>query len=420
MKYIGIVLNREGKTSYLYVESSSWMQAKTKLLNDGLVVKYIFPDLKYIFLSIPLAKRIKTGDLGSLFEELSFYVGSGGLLSSLNNMRKVYSYNTKKINNEDFYKYINRIFKNYKYKSISILISKLLSETERGKNLTDIFKDPVLGFPEEVIAILGAAEKNGDMKKGFKGVSIYYKSVYSYKKKLINAAIYPSLLILLMLIAVFIFIYYVAPRFNGFIENAKIQPPLILTLMVNIKPYVPAIFLTFSGLLLGFFTLFFIDYKGLKSKTYEIISKLPILSEVINSSYLSILFYQLYVLTKGGITLIESFGIVKENTKNLYWKKNIELLINELESGQSLSHSLQRLDINPLVAAYITAGEKTGKIDDTFDGLKDRYKQLSDDKINFFANFITYTILFLAAGFIVFFFLNLYLPLIGSLANGVK
>ncbi len=420
MKYIGIVLNREGKTGYQYVESSSWMQAKNKLLNDGFIVKYIFPDLKYIFLSIPLAKRIKTDDLVSLFEELSFYVGSSSLLSSLNNMRKVYSYNTKNIYNENFYKYINRIFKNYKYKSISLLISKLLSDTERGKNLTDIFKDPVLGFPEEVIAILGAAEKNGDIKKGFKEVSTYYKSVYSYKKKLINVAIYPSLLFLLMTIAIFIFIYYVAPRFMSFIENAKIQPPLILTLMVNVKPYVPVLFLAFSGLLFGFSALFFINYKGLKSKIYEIISKLPILSEVINSSYLSILFYQLYVLTKGGITLIESFNIVKENTKNLYWKKNIGLLINELESGHSLSLSLLRLDINPLVAAYISAGEKTGKIDDTFDRLKDRYKELSDDKINFLANFITYATLFLAAGFIIFFFLNLYLPLIGSLASGVK
>jgi len=420
MKYIGIVLNKEGKTSYIYIESSSWTQAKINLLNNGFVVKYIFPDLKYIFLSIPLAKRIKIDDLGSLFEELSFYVGSGGLLSSLNNMRKVYSYSTKKGDNEDFYKYINRIFKNYKYKSISILISKLLSETERGKNITDIFKEPILGFPEEVIAILGAAEKNGDMQKGFKEISAYYKSVYSYKKKLINVAIYPSLLFLLMTVAIFIFIYYVAPRFENFIKNAGIQPPFILTLMVNIKPYVPAIFLAFSVLLSGFLALFFIDYKGLKSKTYEIVSKLPILSEVINSSYLSILFYQLYVLTKGGITLIESFSIVKENTKNLYWKKNIALLINELESGQSLSHSLQRLDINPLVAAYISAGEKTGKIDDTFNRLKDRYRELSDDKINFFANFITYTTLFLAAGFIIFFFLNLYLPLVGSLVNGVK
>jgi type II secretory pathway component PulF len=421
MKYIGVVLNREGKTNYLYIESSSWTQARAKLLNDGFIVKYIFPDLKSILLSIPLTKRIKNNDLSSFFEELSFYSGTSGLLSSLSNMLAVYSYDSKRMDNENFYKYINRIFKNYKYKSISILISKLLSETTAGKSLTSIFKDPVLGFPEEVIAILSAAEKEGDIEKGFKEISNYYKSVYSYKKKLGKVIVYPAMLFLLMIIAVVIFIYYVAPKFMSFIENVKgIKPPLVLILMTNIKPYVPVLSLIAAAAALLFFTLFFIDYKGLKSKTYEIISKLPVVSEVINSSYLSILFYQLYVLTKGGVTVIESFKIIKEHTRNLYWKKNIGLLIKDLETGKSLSDGLKRLDINPLVSTYISAGEKTGKIDETFDSLKNRYKELSDDKINIFASFITYITLFLAAGFIIFFFLNLYLPLIGSLVNGVR
>ena len=421
MKYIGIVLNKEGKTNYLYIESSSWTQARTKLLNNGFIVKYIFPDLKSIILSIPLTKRIKNNDLSSFFEELSFYLGTSGLLSSLSNMLAVYSYDSKRMNNEDFYKYINRIFKNYKYKSISILISKLLSETASGKSLTSIFKYPALGFPEEVVAILSAAEKEGDIEKGFKEISNYYKSVYSYKKKLGKVIVYPVMLFLLMITAVVIFIYYAAPKFMSFIKNVKgIKPPLVLTLMTNIKPYVPVISLIVAVAALLFFTLFFIDYKGLKSKTYEIISKLPVVSEVINSSYLSILFYQLYVLTKGGITVIESFKIVQEHTRNLYWKKNIGLLIKDLETGKSLSDGLKRLDINPLVSTYISAGEKTGKIDETFDSLKNRYKELSDDKINIFASFITYMTLFLTAGFIIFFFLNLYLPLIGSLVNGVK
>ena len=421
MKYIGIVLNKEGKTNYLYIESSSWTQARTKLLNNGFIVKYIFPDLKSIILSIPLTKRIKNNDLSSFFEELSFYSGTSSLLSSLSNMLAVYSYDSKRMDNEDFYKYINRIFKNYKYKSISILISKLLSETTAGKSLTSIFKDPSLGFPEEVVAILSAAEKEGDIEKGFKEISNYYKSVYSYKKKLGKVIAYPVVLFLLMITAVVIFIYYAAPKFMSFIKNVKgIKPPLVLTLMTNIKPYVPVISLIVAVAALLFFTLFFIDYKGLKSKTYEIISKLPVVSEVINSSYLSILFYQLYVLTKGGITVIESFKIVQEHTRNLYWKKNIGLLIKDLETGKSLSDGLKRLDINPLVSTYISAGEKTGKIDETFDSLKNRYKELSDDKINIFASFITYMTLFLTAGFIIFFFLNLYLPLIGSLVNGVR
>ena len=92
MKYIGVVLNKEGKTNYLYVESYSWTQARAKLLNDGFIVKYIFPDLKSILLSIPLTKRIKNNDLSSFFEELSFYSGTSGLLSSLYNMLAVYSY----------------------------------------------------------------------------------------------------------------------------------------------------------------------------------------------------------------------------------------------------------------------------------------------------------------------------------------
>ena len=421
MKYIGIVLNREGKTNYLYIESFSWSQARAKLLNDGFIVKYIFPDLKSILLSMPLTKRIRNNDLSLFFEELSFYAAGSSLLSSLSNMLAVYSYDSKRIDNEDFYKYINRIFKNYKYKSISILISKLLSETAAGKSLTSIFKDPALSFPEEAVAILSAAEKEGDIERGFKEISNYYKSVYSYKKKLGKVMVYPALLILLMIIAVVIFIYYVAPKFMSFIKNIKdIKPPLVLILMINIKPYVPAILLIAFGALLLFLTLFFIDYKGLKSKTYEIISKLPIISEVVNSSYLSVLFYQLYVLTKGGVTIIESFEIIKEHTRNLYWKKNIRLLIKDLETGKTLSYGLKRLDINPLVSTYISAGEKMGKIDETFNRLKDRYKELSDDKVNFFASLVTYSTLFITAGFIIFFFLNLYLPLIGSLVSGVK
>lgn len=420
MKYIGIVLNNKGNTSYLYIESDSWGEAKAKLLNDGFIVKYIFPDFKSIFLSIPLSKRIKNKDLSSFFEELSFYVGGGGLLPSLANMLQVYSYDSKKLENEDFYRYINRTFKNYKYKSISILISKLLSDVTSGKNLTSVFNDQLLGFPEEVVAILSTAEKEGDIEKGFKEISNYYKSVYSYKKKLGKVMVYPALLFLLIVTAFMVFIYYVAPKFYAFFKNAKIKMPGILNFMAGIRPFVPYIFLTAAGGISLFISLLFIDYKGMKSKFYEAVSKLPVISEVINSSYLSILFYQLYILTTGGISVLEAFKIVKNNTKNLYWKHNMELLIGDLENGRDLSYGLKRLDVNPLISTYISAGEKNGKIDVTFDRLKDRYKELSDDKINFFATFFTYFTMFLVAAFIIFFFLNLYLPLIGAILKGVQ
>lgn len=89
---------------------------------------------------------------------------------------------------------------------------------------------------------------------------------------------------------------------------------------------------------------------------------------------------QMYALAKSGVPIIKGLGLIAGSTRNEIFAEALKQVVDNLESGQSLSAALSHhMDIfSPLYINIIRVGEETGNLDEAFLRL---YKYLDADKV---------------------------------------
>ena len=88
---------------------------------------------------------------------------------------------------------------------------------------------------------------------------------------------------------------------------------------------------------------------------------------------------QMYALAKSGVPIIRGLGLIADSTRNKIFAEALRNVVDDLESGQSLSAALsQHMGIfSPLYINIIRVGEETGNLDEAFLRL---YHYLDTDK----------------------------------------
>lgn len=88
---------------------------------------------------------------------------------------------------------------------------------------------------------------------------------------------------------------------------------------------------------------------------------------------------QMYALAKSGVPIIKGLGLIAGSTRNEIFAEALKEVVDDLESGQSLSAALSHhMDIfTPLYINIIRVGEETGNLDESFLRL---YNYLDTDK----------------------------------------
>jgi MSHA biogenesis protein MshG len=89
---------------------------------------------------------------------------------------------------------------------------------------------------------------------------------------------------------------------------------------------------------------------------------------------------QMYALAKSGIPIIRGLSLLADSTRNKMFAQALRTVINDLESGQTLSGALSHhMDIfSPLYINIVRVGEETGDLDEAFLRL---YHYLDTDRV---------------------------------------
>lgn len=89
---------------------------------------------------------------------------------------------------------------------------------------------------------------------------------------------------------------------------------------------------------------------------------------------------QMYALAKSGVPIIRGLTLIAGSAKNKIFKKALEAVIDDLESGQTLSAAFSHQEhiFSPIYINIVRIGEETGNLDDAFLRL---YHYLDTDKV---------------------------------------
>ena len=279
-------------------------------------------------------------------------------------------------------------------------VKSLISE---GKSIADAFEEVKI-FPKFLIEMIKAGEASGALSSIFLSASNFIEKQNSFKSQIINALIYPSIVIGVGFLALIIIMNVVVPTvvkiYNQFGKELPISTQIVIafsnifSLLLKLLPVL---------VVLGFF----INRKYLKDDFWDNLKmKIPFFNKVFLYSQLSSWSNTMAILLEGGIVLTKALEISSASLSNKILQKVVKNTVSEVEKGKKLSDVLKEKQVIPETAVQlISIGEETGQLEDMFKMIADIYKKQTEKLITRFITLlepITLIILSVMIGFFIF------------------
>lgn len=269
-----------------------------------------------------------------------------------------------------------------KHKGFKHVLTKLHEDIISGKNLAVGLSEHPAVFDELFISMVAAGESSGNLEGTLHQIVIQMKKTYNLKKRIRNAMMYPSLIVVLMLFmgtAVFLF---VIPKVIGLYTGGGFTLPLPTRIILiastfvqnNILFIATGVVATVVGLVLIWRTEpghYFFNMIMLRT---------PILGRIIKQISIARISRVLNSLITTDIPIVKGFQIISQTVGNRVFRKHLKEASDLLVKGNSIFSTINsRPDLfEPVVAQMIKVGEDTGTLDEITEEIATFYEDEVD------------------------------------------
>ncbi|MBI5077865.1 MAG: type II secretion system F family protein [Candidatus Yonathbacteria bacterium] len=244
-------------------------------------------------------------------------------------------------------------------------IETLVSEISKGSTLSaGMAKFPKV-FSPIFVSMVRAGEESGGLSDALLVVGDQLEKSYLLKKKIKGAMIYPSVVIVtLIIIAVLMFIF-VVPTLAATFKDLNTDLPTSTKVIMWISDTLSNHLLLGITASAGVVTAFIMLLRTKQGKrAFETISfRLPIVGELVRQSNAARTTRTLSSLLSAGVYMVEAINITRDVLQNSYYKELMTVAGEHVQKGIPLSSVFSDNDIYPiLVGDMIEVGEETGKL----------------------------------------------------------
>jgi len=258
---------------------------------------------------------------------------------------------------------IERQSKNPRLKGV---MKDILEHINKGEQFYQTLARHPKVFNDLYVAMMQAGEESGGMSEAFHTLSIQMERSSSLKKKIKGAMMYPSIVVIILVIIGILMMIYVMPSITATFEGIDAELPGTTMALIAVSTFMSNnIILTFVSLFsfVGGFIYFFKTAIGKKIASW-IIPKLPVIGTMAKETNAARTARTLSSLLTAGVDVIRALEITQQVVQNYYYKEIIAEAAVRVEKGTALSEIfIEREDLYPiLVGEMILVGEETGGI----------------------------------------------------------
>ena len=266
--------------------------------------------------------------------------------------------------------------KNKKLKSI---LAEVKGKISRGENLSDALAKHPEVFSELFCSMIKIGEESGTLDEVFQILSVQMVREHELKSKIINAMIYPSIIVLAMLVIGVVIITIVLPALNTFFVSLNVDVPIYTKIMLAAGNFILeqwyTVILGFLALIAGFIML--LRSKKGRETMDTVLLRMPIIAPIVKQTSSASFVRSLSSLSASGVSLVRSLEIIANTLRNHYFKDAAIDASKEIKKGEKLSAALRvHQAIFPFgVIEMMEVGEETGKTSAILKKLAEFYEQ---------------------------------------------
>ncbi|OGH95500.1 MAG: hypothetical protein A2X42_10010 [Candidatus Margulisbacteria bacterium GWF2_38_17] len=264
------------------------------------------------------------------------------------------------------------------FRSIEIIISQtqnkhlkyvcliIKSELLEGSSLSDAMKLFPHIFPNFFISLISVGETRGNIDESFNRMATYLDKKRELQNKIVNALIYPVILIATGLVVITLLISFVLPKFVSIFIQNETPLPFITQITLGISAFITSHYIIILACIMASVAGIGINYNTPKGRLQfdQIIIKLPVIGPIVYNIAIIRFARTLGILYGSGIALITSIEMARDIMGNLYLGGFINQAIKSVKEGKGVAGTLNDSgQFPPILVEMIGTGEETGTLD---------------------------------------------------------
>lgn len=242
------------------------------------------------------------------------------------------------------------------------VLERLLAGLREGQRFSAVLAEQPELFPPLYIGIVKAAEGTSDLPRSLSRFIDYQQRIDLVRGKLVSAAIYPCILLLVGGGVSLFLIGYVVPRFAEVYQGAGRNLPWLSQQMLNWGQFAGAHTTLLLGGIAAVLAALALGVRQLMGSggMLRLLGRLPGIGERVRIYELSRLYLTLGMLSEGGITIVHAIETV-QGMVSAGIRQNLQAARAAIESGLPLSTAFEANQLTtPISLRMLRVGERTG------------------------------------------------------------
>jgi type IV pilus assembly protein PilC len=293
-------------------------------------------------------------------------------------------------------------------------LTTIRDKIKTGISLSDAFKQEGELYPGIFASTLVAGERSGNLEQVIRRFVQYLRLSQALKKKAVSAAVYPAVLLTLMLGLISILVVVVIPQFKDFYEGLGGTLPLPTRLLLAISDFVRGNFLVIVAVIVGLVVAAVAWFRRDESKLLVdgLMLRVPLLGPMVRMYATSQLARTLSTLLSGGLPLLSALGVAASSVGNRRVAAAVADSASHIREGRSLTVALESTQIvDHMAIEMVKVGEQTGALGDMLNTLAEFYDQEMETRLATVMGLVEPVLLVIMAVIVAGMLIAFYLPL---------
>lgn len=245
------------------------------------------------------------------------------------------------------------------------LASAISAKLGEGIALAEALRSEAPQLPGYARGLISAGEASGTLDVVLRSLAATFKQSDDIRAKILTALIYPSLLLVMIGVAIAMIFIMVLPEFRRIFQSARSPIPTETQFLLDVSDFLafgwPYLLILSLGLVVtGIWAL---RQEEWRARADAVLLKSPGVSAIEIPSIIAQFCRAMTLLLGNGFTLTESLALSVAGVRNRSAKAQLTQIVQQLREGVRLSDALRELHFFPRESLEVLRiGEETGRL----------------------------------------------------------
>lgn len=300
-------------------------------------------------------------------------------------------------------------------KKLAQVIGDVKADVEGGSTYADALKKHPKVFSDLYANMVAAGESGGILDTILNRLAGYIEKSMKLKRQVKSAMIYPSAIVIVAVIVIWIILAKVIPTFAKMFSTLGGVLPLPTRIVITLSNFLAGT----GGLVVIAFIIASIIGIIMARRTYKgrkimdaILLRLPIFGILLRKVAVSKFTRTLGTLIGSGVPILEGLDITAKTAGNIVVQEEVLKVRKDVAEGKTIAEPLSKSKVfPPMVTQMIAVGESTGAIDTMLSKIADFYDDEVDAAVANLTAMLEPIIIVFLGGIIGFIVIAMYMPI---------